>query len=67
MKPGTPASIGAVVLYLWREFLQASPFAFLEQGKEAQAWSTEHAAAIEKEGEPRDGLEELFGPMRLAR
>ena len=64
MKPKILASIGAVVLYLWREFFQASPFAFLERGREATVWPTPPAFATETEDDQMEDLRGLFGPAR---
>lgn len=65
MKPRILASIGAVLLYLWCEFFQASPFAFLDGGERTVSQRTVGTAATEPEHEPKEELAELFTSARL--
>ncbi len=67
MKPRTLASIGAVLLYLWCEMFQASPFAFLEHRGRAAARPTAPSVSVATEDDQREDLRELFGSVRLAR
>ncbi len=67
MKPRTLASIGAVLLYLWCELFQASPFVFTEQGRGMATQSSVVATATESEDGPKEGSKALFGPARLAK
>ena len=66
MKPRTLASVGAVLLYVYCEVCQASPFAFLDAGRCRVSQPTSGAAATEVAGEPRDDLKALFAPVQLA-
>ncbi len=65
MKPRMLASIGAVLLYLWCEFFQVSPFAFLDGWERTVSQRTVGAAATEPEDEPREELAVLFTSARL--
>ena len=65
MKPRMLASVGAVLLYLWCEFFQGSPFAFLEDGGATVARPTARAVATEAKGDSQEVLRELFEPVRL--
>ncbi len=66
MKSKTLASIGAVVLYVYCEFFQASPFAFIEGGTETVATPTTSSLAAETdEDEERESLRALFMSVRL--
>ncbi len=67
MKPRILASVGAVLLYLWCEFFQASPFVFLQQGRVMAERSTQRAPATQMEGSSNNALRELFSPTRLER
>ncbi len=61
MKPRTLASIGAVLLYLWCEFFQASPFAFAESGRTSGRIVESKALPSEQ---VRNDLWTLFAPGR---
>ena len=67
MKPRTLASIGAVLLYVWCEFFQASPFAFLENRDEALVQPHIRPTLMKREDETEKGLRELFSRARRAR
>ncbi len=64
MKPRTLASIGAVVLYLYCELSQASPFAFAESVERAQQ-PTERIPVMHSSRDSGNDLQALFGPAEL--
>ena len=59
MKPRTLASIGAVLLYVYCEVCQASPFAFVESGR--RSGKTVKCKALPSD-DAREDLEALFAP-----
>ena len=61
MKPKILASIGAVLLYLYCEFFQASPLAFLEQARVTTVARSSPTVADELQNESTA----LFAPVKL--
>ena len=59
MKPRTLASIGAVLLYVYCEVCQASPFAFAEPDRRSGQTVESRALPLD---EAREDLEALFAP-----
>ncbi len=64
MKPRTLTSVGAVLLYLWCELFQASPFVFVERDKETAMRPASPAVGARIEDGPREELRTLFARAR---